>query len=43
MLYKVFRILDGTRLGNVSLYKNFFDIITVLAVKEKDVTSGPSL
>lgn len=35
-LYKVYKWLDRIPLGHVPINKNFFDIITVLAVKEKE-------
>jgi len=38
IFHKVFTLLDRTRLGDISFRKNLFDIITVLGIKEKDVS-----
>ncbi|MBI4650516.1 class I SAM-dependent methyltransferase [Candidatus Desantisbacteria bacterium] len=36
IFFRIYKLLEGTKLGNLKLYKNLHDIITVFAVKKKE-------
>lgn len=37
IFFNLYKMVDGTRLGNVKLYKNLRDVMTIVAVKRKGI------